>query len=336
MTPTNIRSVRKPDNRDEWLAARKPYLGSSEVGAAAGLSPFKSPYALWLEKTGRQTAEPTNPEALRLGSYLEQYAADRYAEETSLLVRNHNFMLFDDAHHVVADIDRLVVPAGEKIAAYQGEIRTDTLLECKTSGVAWDDQVPAFYQTQVQLYLALTGCQHADFAVVFLSPRREFACRTARPFLRVERDDGMIDGLLAFSQEWFEKHILHDEAPDPVNEEDCRKKFWRSKTGEVTATPRLLEVVDVMRSAQARADKAEEDIDLCRTEIMQALGEADTLVGPDGRKLATWKSAKDREVVDWRAVAEALGKTEEPAHVAAIVAANTTTKPGNRVFRVAK
>ena len=335
MTP-NIRSVRKPDTREEWLALRKTHLGWSEVGAAMGLSPFKTPYQLWLEKTGRAEPETSNPEALRLGQYLEQYAADRYAEETGRLVRNHNFMLFDDVHHTVADIDRLVVPDGEKIAAHQGEIRTDTLLECKSAGVIWDDQVPAHYQVQVQGYLYDTGCLHADFAVVWLAPRREFACRTARPFLRVERDDGMIDGLLAFSQEWFEKHILHDEAPDPVNEEDCKKRFWRSKTGEVMATPRLLEVVDVMRSAQARADKAEEDIDLCRTEIMQALGEADTLVGPDGRKLATWKSTKDRETTDWKSVAEALGRTEEPAHVQAIVAANTTTKPGNRVFRVAK
>lgn len=335
MTP-NIRSVRKPDTREEWLALRKTHLGWSEVGAAMGLSPFKTPYQLWLEKTGRAEPETNNQEALRLGQYLEQYAADRYAEETGRLVRNHNFMLFDDLHHTVADIDRLVVPDGEKIAAHMGEIRTDNLLECKSTSVPWDDQVPAHYQVQVQGYLYATDCLHADFAVVWLAPRREFGCPVQKPWLRVERDQTMIDGLLEFSKEWFEKHIIHDEAPNAVSEDDCRKKFWRSKTGEVTATPRLLEVVEVMRSAQARADKAEEDIDLCRTEIMQALGEADTLVGPDGRKLATWKSAKDRETTDWKAVAEALGKTEEPAHVKAIVAQNTTSRPGARTFRLAK
>ena len=38
--------------REDWLKMRECGLGGSDALAASGLSPYKSPYALWLEKTG--------------------------------------------------------------------------------------------------------------------------------------------------------------------------------------------------------------------------------------------------------------------------------------------
>jgi len=57
--------------------------------------------------------------------------------------------------------------------------------------------------------------------------------------------------------------------------------------------------------------------------------DGEVLLGPDGAKLATWKSNKDSSKTDWEAIVKAL---DPPKH---LVAAWTTTKPGARVFRVA-
>ena len=40
-------------DRDQFLAGRKKGIGGSDVAAILGFSPYKSPYQLWLDKTGR-------------------------------------------------------------------------------------------------------------------------------------------------------------------------------------------------------------------------------------------------------------------------------------------
>ncbi len=43
-------------SRAEWLSVRGGGIGSSDAAVAVGISPYKSPLELWLEKTGRQAA----------------------------------------------------------------------------------------------------------------------------------------------------------------------------------------------------------------------------------------------------------------------------------------
>jgi putative phage-type endonuclease len=44
--------------RAEWLEVRKTGIGGSDAAAAVGLSPYKSPLELWLEKTNRDATLP--------------------------------------------------------------------------------------------------------------------------------------------------------------------------------------------------------------------------------------------------------------------------------------
>ena len=46
----------KPSSHDEWLAEREKGIGASEVAAILGLSPWDTPFSLWLKKTHQ--AEP--------------------------------------------------------------------------------------------------------------------------------------------------------------------------------------------------------------------------------------------------------------------------------------
>ena len=38
----------------QWLQVRQSGIGSSDAAVAIGLSPYKSPLSLWLEKTNRR------------------------------------------------------------------------------------------------------------------------------------------------------------------------------------------------------------------------------------------------------------------------------------------
>jgi predicted phage-related endonuclease len=59
--------------REAWLKVRTLGLGGSDVAAACGLSPWTTPYQLWLEKTGRAERErdAAAVQRMRWGQLLE-------------------------------------------------------------------------------------------------------------------------------------------------------------------------------------------------------------------------------------------------------------------------
>ena len=79
MKPYN--KIKLPETREEWLENRMKGIGGSDAGAIVGVNPWKSPYTLWCEKTGKITNDIDN-EVMRQGRDLEQYVAERFCEET--------------------------------------------------------------------------------------------------------------------------------------------------------------------------------------------------------------------------------------------------------------
>ena len=70
-------------SRDQWLAIRKLGLGSSDAAEAVGLSPYKCPLSLWLEKTGRKEPEDiSHKEAVLWGIELEPVLEQVYAKRS--------------------------------------------------------------------------------------------------------------------------------------------------------------------------------------------------------------------------------------------------------------
>jgi predicted phage-related endonuclease len=55
-TLERFRQCKKTERHLAWLKSRKAGVGGSDMSTILGLNAFKTPYDLWLEKTGR--AEP--------------------------------------------------------------------------------------------------------------------------------------------------------------------------------------------------------------------------------------------------------------------------------------
>ncbi len=70
---------------DAWLAHRRNLFNASETPAVLGLSPWQTPYQLWLVKTGRTETEVTAP--MRRGTALEPQARLAYEERTGLIMQ---------------------------------------------------------------------------------------------------------------------------------------------------------------------------------------------------------------------------------------------------------
>lgn len=309
------------EERKRWLAERRTGIGGSDAAAVLGLSPWSTPVNVWLDKTGRSEPKPETAQ-MRYGTYFEDYVARLYSEETGRAVHRFTKMLHKGC--LLGNIDRLVVKDGKKVASHQGAIRTDTLLECKTSGSDWNGEVPAHYYAQVMHYLGLdSGLLHADVAVLY---------RHSLKFevFHVERDDEVIAAMFERLTAWWEEFVVGDKMPPPVNEADCKLLWARSNPGKsVEATDDIRAKIAKYADAKATERAAKEIAGEMQSDICAAMGDAEVLLGRDGKPLVTWKSTKDSSKIDWEAVARSLAS---PEAVEAAVGRFTETKAGARRF----
>lgn len=137
---------------------RHEYIGGSDIAAIMGLSRWKTPLKLWLEKTQKTPApDLSDNEAVELGTELEDFVAKKFSRLTGKAVRRSPKMYQHPQYQYMrAHIDRLVTGS-------------DELLECKTCSAfklqEWEgDEIPQEYILQVIWYLGITGRKRAWIA----------------------------------------------------------------------------------------------------------------------------------------------------------------------------
>jgi putative phage-type endonuclease len=186
-------------SHEEWLKYRKQGIGGSDAGAICGLNPYVSPMSVFYDKTSEEI-ETYDNESMRQGRDLEEYVACRFVEETGLKVRRSNAIYQNEKYPFMqANVDRLI--SGKNMG-----------LECKTASAynadKWiGDSVPAHYEIQCHHYMAVTGAEAWYLAVLIMG--REFK------YKRIDRDEALIQNLIAIEKEFWEEHVLSGNMPDP-------------------------------------------------------------------------------------------------------------------------
>lgn len=314
------------NEKNNWLEQRKTGIGGSDVSAVLGLSPFRSPLDVYLEKTHQAEQQPEN-DAMYWGTKLEELVAKKYSEETGLEVRKVNSILRSkDFPMLIGNIDRAVCVEKGKLPVVKGEFRTNKILECKTArsqtqdwGNAGTDEVPEYYLTQCLHYLGLTGCQTCDLAVLFLESRK-FQIYT------IQADTDFITRLQNHLAFWWEKHVVKNVPPAPRSFEDVQKLFKKSVAITKTATDEIEYFASQFAELKRMRTNIDEKMNALKDSIATYLGDADTLVNVSGTPLITWKTGKDKTTTDWQSLAISLGATESQ------IQAHTKTTNGNRTF----
>jgi len=144
-----------PQGSQAWLDYRLTMRNASETAAVLGVSPWCTPYQLWLLKTGR--AQTKANAAMLRGTGLEPAARLAYETETGTIVQP--LVLQDGLYS--ASLDGMTL---------QGDLIVE--IKCPYKGQAstlWNDvlagQVPDHYAAQVQHQLMVSGAQLAHLYV---------------------------------------------------------------------------------------------------------------------------------------------------------------------------
>ncbi|WP_088005630.1 YqaJ viral recombinase family protein [Indiicoccus explosivorum] len=203
----------KDMSREEWLQERTKGIGGSDASIILGLNKYKTPFELWLEKTGQTEMEDSAGEAAYFGNVLEELVAKEFEIRTGKKVRKRNAILQHSDHpFIMANIDRKVV--GES-----------AVLECKTASAYlakdWEsDEIPESYLVQVQHYLGVTGYDKAYMAVLIGGQR--FVWK------EIERDQELIDLIFEAEVHFWTHHVENKVAP-ALDGSSAAEKFLRER-----------------------------------------------------------------------------------------------------------
>lgn len=278
----NIAASTKNLAREEWLKLRKKGIGGSDASAVAGLNRYKSPVAVFLEKTNQYDPEPPG-EAAYWGNVLEDVVAREFTVQTGLRVQRSNKLYQHPEHSfMLGNVDRLILDKGGRGLG---------ILECKTASAyklgEWeDDRVPDEYAIQLQHYMAVLGVDYGYFAVLIGGQKFQYKL--------VERNDRIIDSLIDIEGEFWNRHVIPGIPPmidgSEASTDLLNQLYPVSKpASEVLLQDEQAELVQKLIAAKEDAKAAEERVKRFENELKAVMGENEiALYG--GEPLLTWKS----------------------------------------------
>lgn len=243
---------------------RKHGLGATDCAAVMGLSPYRTPYELWLIKTGRSEEDTIlGEERLRLRHAHEQTIADEYEVRKEVKLRRANQTVFHKKlPFMLCNLDRVVT--GQR-----------KIVECKTStawlrhnwGIAGSDEAPIQYLLQVQHQLACTGYEDADLAALIdIDDYRIYP---------MPRNDKVIDKIETACTHFWEHHVLKDIPPEATTRGDLKLMYPKNNGKFIEATQEVLNLVDMVHTIKADTKALETEKEMVEKDIIQFIAAHD-------------------------------------------------------------
>lgn len=266
----------------KWLETRNAGIGGSDASVIMGLNPYKSPYQLWLEKTGQAEApDLSGNQYIYWGVKNEPNVADWFMEDTGKNVKRLGTLQSREYPFMLANVDRTVI--GENAG-----------LEIKTAGVSqakkWKgDEIPDAYYCQCLHYLAVTGADRWYIAV--LIGGNEALYKT------VERNEYDINSLIQAEEDFW--YLVKTNTPPPVDgSPSCAAALSERYNG---GAPSILlpsdsdEIIESLENDRAIMDALKNQITEKENRLKALLGNAEE--GSTGHYRVLWKTQAGRSSV---------------------------------------
>jgi putative phage-type endonuclease len=260
-------------------------LGGSDLGAIAGLNPYRTALDVYLDKTSDDITEETNA-AMRWGNLLEDVVAKAYSEDTGYDVEiEPNTIYHPEYSFLAANIDRW---ADNKRRIL--ECKTASFLKAKEWGDSGTDQIPESYLIQVAYYAAICDVPKVDIAV--LIGGQDFRIYT------YERNRELEDKLIKIACNFWYNQIEKRIPPKCVNTKDTFNLFPQSNYHEIVAESNILEKWEQLKALRAEESKIADTIEKLKTDIQEFMRDYDVLIDNQGNVIATWKNTAPRSLVN--------------------------------------
>ncbi len=265
-------------NAPEKVVDRQRFLGSSDMAAILGLSPWATPLDIFLQKRGEAEPADADPEKAKLfrrGKRLEPVIVNMLEEERGLQIVARNERYTDPEFDFLAcEIDAEAIDEGEHVN-----------VECKSAhpftafkyGAEGTDETPIEYSTQAMFSLMVTGRKRCIFGVLFGADNLVT--------YELRRDEEVIAEMRRRAVHFWRAHVLTGIPPAPINLPDVERMLRRTPPTRIEATPEVEKLLNQLDEARAMERNAKAEADEMKYQIGMAVLGADALhreVGPRG------------------------------------------------------
>ncbi len=221
----------------EWLDYRRTMRNASETPAVLGISPWVTPYQLWLIKTGRSTQAVT--QAMTHGTQLEPQARAAYEAQTGHVM---NPLVMQDGLYS-ASLDGITL-AGDLLAEIKCPFRGR---QSKLWREVKEGTVPAYYAAQIQHQMMVSGAAEAHLWVYVEGEGL---------LLTLRRDEATMEAIRG-AWDTFSLYLEGDNPP-PLSEADSVQRD----------DPAWSEAATAFVTAKRSADSADEALEAARQRLV--------------------------------------------------------------------
>jgi len=239
---------------------RRKHLGGSDIPVLLGLSRFKTPYDLYLDKTGQVEQSDEQSEAMLAGTLFED-GVIQYAEQTLGKITRNQYRSAKDLP-IACDIDGVVKDSDEPV-----EIKVEGLFWKLRDGWGEEgtDNVP--YDVIVQAHAHML-CQEASVCHI-----AAFLGGVGFRLYKIDRDEELIDIIVKKANYFWNNCVLADTPPDDSMPSIDTLKHVIREEGKAIEIDNVL--ADTFFTLNQIAKEAEKKADAAKAALIASLGDAE-------------------------------------------------------------
>jgi len=237
---------------------RTTYLGSSDISAILGLSPWKTPADTWFEKMGQPKPIDADKEKLfRRGRRMEAVILDMLVEERGIELIAKGARYRDPEYPwMAAEIDAEAIIDGQHVNI---ECKSVHPMAAYKFGEEGTDEIDVGYAAQGSYGQMVTGRQRTLFAVLVGADNLSLYW--------LDRDEATIQGIRRKAIDFWHNHVLAKVPPAPIVIEDIYRLMRRDVDIIAEASREIVDAVAQYKAHRQMAKSYEEQADEIKFQI---------------------------------------------------------------------
>lgn len=252
-------------------------IGGSDMPIILGLSNYKTPYELFLEKIGDIDSDYKETQEQYWGNVLEDIIVNEFKRRNNVEVEMPDTQIHPFHEYLRTNLDGFI-PEWNAVL----EAKSSSAFMAQDWGADGSDVIPLSYLVQVAHYCIVTNAERAHIAVLIGgNDYREF---------KYERDKALEDRLIDAAKEFWAA-VQSKRPPNPININDLKLMYPSHKPEKlISADVEHEGLVSELRCLKEQMKELQELEEKHKFSLMNYMQDAECLTNPDGKPLVTWKT----------------------------------------------
>lgn len=279
-----LQKLRKLEARIQTINNRNEYIGSTEVAAIIGVSPYQTAYDVWCQKKLKQEKKFSEETLERMywGLLLEPILLQESAKRLNLIytgtqvhVRHPEYNFLGSTADALTEID---------------------VIESKTTGLfnkSFTEEIPIEYYVQGNYHCGMHGKEKCIYPVLM-------GGQIFKTYL-IEFDEGFyqfcVDACVKFWRQYVEGNEDYPVPADKIN---------AVKDSQCIANETIIKSIENISKLKNKIKLLETEKEKNELEVKNFMAENEILLDEFNKKICTWKQA-ERTSLDNKKLEEYLG-----------------------------